>query len=591
MANTFKRALRWMGIPVHLLPEPLFIKLNKLISFSAIKQLNLSMVQAERDWDGVPSEPDSNTSKTSADYYRNQIFELYTNPVGDFEHPEKALGGDIRDSIGPFTERNALIAEGAAAANGTGFRDEPIEINIGGQFVKKAGKNEILTFSIPKEKTIAYSDGRTYKVAFFGARADSPYWIKLSQEIQEICEESKRRWLELVQDETERSNIVLRIDIINEQYQGLIKIFKGPASQLDNSHRSNLVGGKGVIKHHNVIDTRRGEIMGRKLTNEQVYYTHTYKVVLPKIPKTVKTGELLRDEDGKVIGEIIDFVLDEKGSIVYEYLKDYVPADWKRVEETDYGLDRNGWALEVGWEGTIFRNRELRRGEVLIDLFEGREPRLVPQNAHKFIVDLDLLDVAVWIYVNWDAYRDDLRDGRYHENAITAMECIMAELNIPDIQHPQTLNDIRESRHARIRMNLNKLPVMEGRPANDPNHVDMTITPTNISPAFDLNSFRINPTTGRTIHMGRKYYYELQENTVHSMQPTMTTRGAALYLLHRVIEESKYWGREGDPGPGVLQALQAIGAQTEGFDIGPNLGPGFKRWGKTLTRNPFRPVY
>jgi len=115
----------------------------------------------------------------------------------------------------------------------------------------------------------------------------------------------------------------------------------------------------------------------------------------------------------------------------------------------------------------------------------------------------------------------------------------------------------------------------------------MKVTTTHILPAFDLRA------KGKTRHIGKKYYYELQEHIFRgqSLEPTIGTRGAAMYILHRVIEESKYWGGTGDPEKaGVVELLQAIGEITDGFDIGPNMGPEFEGWGKDLTNNPFRPL-
>ena len=195
----------------------------------------------------------------------------------------------------------------------------------------------------------------------------------------------------------------------------------------------------------------------------------------------------------------------------------------------------HGWPLEVGDNTTPFNGGIHALGEVLINKYEGRAVRVVPEH---FTEDWDLLDVAVWIYVSYDAYRDDLRDGRYHENAISVMKRIMTELRVPG--HPQTIRNIEDGTHARIRMNLNKLPpalaASSLRPADDPASVEMPIEPTHLNPAFDLRA------SGKTLHRGRKYYYDLQENSEQSTQQTISTRGAALYILHRVIEETKYWG-------------------------------------------------
>lgn len=584
----FKRFLRMFGFPVHLPPIPVEKRLDKELNFVNIAQLNEAMTKAEREWDGLPSEDTEErkgpTSIASANYIRERIVELYSK-----------LGTKITESIGPFTDKTALTDEGTAAALGTAarYRDpqtgeeyygvpKELRININGATI-------VPKFHIPDEKEIIYPDGRSYKVAFFGARKDNPYWVQLNKDIDEICRQALEAALSREGDSQKRNNIIENVELLKTKYKTLIDTFKGEAIKFDNMHRSNLIGEAGVIQHYNVIETWRTKIMRRRLTDQQVYYTHTYKIIKPKVPRTTETEIETLDEKGDVIldefgnpkkTKVPIFERDSDGKIVYDELKD-VPTFYKRGEERGLGLDKNGWPLEVGWEGTLFNGRELRKGEVLIDLFERREPRIVPE---KFIVDCDLLDVAVWIYVAWDAYRDDLRDGRYHVKAITAMDRIMTELNTPYMRHPQSTRSIKRGKQAEIKMYLNKIAGMPGRPSTDPAYVDMTLKPSHVSPAFDLRA------KGRTIHMGRKYYYDVQgPGITKSTEPTISTRGAALYILHRVIEESKYWGD--DPTkPGVLQALERIGAATSGFDIGPNLGPGFKRWGLPLTRNPFKPV-
>ncbi len=103
----------------------------------------------------------------------------------------------------------------------------------------------------------------------------------------------------------------------------------------------------------------------------------------------------------------------------------------------------------------------------------------------------------------------------------------------------------------------------------------------------------------KPIHRGRKLYYDLQENIAlphnQSEEPTISTRGAALFILHRVIEETKYFRDTNEPSlSGVIQVLEEIGRRTEGYDIGPNIGYDeatgtLKIWGHPLTINPFKP--
>ena len=180
-----------------------------------------------------------------------------------------------------------------------------------------------------------------------------------------------------------------------------------------------------------------------------------------------------------------------------------------------------------------------------------------------------------------------MKDARYHEKAITIMDRIMTELKIPDIKHLQTIKNIKEGEQTKITLDLNNVP-------SRPQSVEMSLYSTHLNPALDHPERfkKVGIDYGKTKHWGKKYYYDIPDMMFReqSPYPTITTRGAALYILHRVIEKAKYWDGKGDPSKaGVVDLMQAIGEITDGFDIGPNIGPGFSRWGTQLTRNPFKP--
>ena len=1020
ITNLFKRIGRSIripgmstGFPLHYAPTPGFDirelptykELDKEINFKVIAELNGAMVRAEKNWDGIPSKDTDNAkskeTQESAGFIRDQIIKLYSEPRN------RETGTDINSCIGPFTNRDALFAEGDGASGGTGIRRRGETIEI-----RKHGESIISNFSVPQEIEIAYDEDRRYKIAFFGSRPET-YWELINNEIDEICRKVLQKSMEVETDENKKQNINSNIGIANSKIKSLISAIREYEKQFEDGHRSKLIGGSGVLQHWNVAQNLRDQMLKLKLNDEQVVYTHTYKIIKPyyledametlvkeiqddgkiiteqvtvkrpvyfnpdKNPykdelgeinkklresgaedgkeneyiekvkewyigqltqigtnlnqannnvktlmskaikedfgrillrdlykgldtkytkkeeeignflreikkkiielltilthpqlkyfpglsyselkeeqyfKIVQTGQFIKDlndlltalttidketfeyyvtkeknDFGEWVNNILgdrdlaraifeagtnrdsivravkarlsaisgaqyrqklneffifideklkelnikvdsntkndfdrlkrtlmqlpiiidDKTMNEKRALLMQLsyrlynpkpgesgiLKNYIgtmrnelrnfmkelfnklnelaesreqdleiknnelfnliidrilgingvksneelkskkeqlgleedkitdeeikklkilmkseqnnfnrainsreiiqamklrrlillkkeeilgilkwleeqllrratlsehiknlkadhPNFKKEDNETDWGFDENGWLLEVG-DGTTTYNlgsgrRVFKEGEVLIDIFEGRTPRVVQK---EFIEDCDLLDLAIWIYVNYDAYRDDLRDGRYHEKSITVMEHIMTDLNIPDIKHPQSKKDIKDSTHAKITMNLNNPP---GRPSS----IKMPIEPSAFNPAFDLSVYKTTPTTGKTRHVGRKYYYDTQDNlgiTVkQSQEPTITTRGAAMYILHRVIDEVKYWGESSDSNrAGVIQLLKAIGEITDGFDIGPNLGPGFARWGLPLTRNPFEPV-
>lgn len=552
--DTFKRFLRnVLKLPVHSTPTPgidisetfVYKNIEKLIDYRVVKQLNEEMIKTERTWDGSPGEHLENV-----DLIRKEILEIYTKN-----------GDEVSDSLGPFTDNMSLIDEGTWAEKGTGTEEETITINKGGKQI--TGK-----FSIPAKKPLIYMDGRggknsdgtdnfiAYQVAFFGSE-NQRYWENLKREIEKICSDVEKNEMSTHNDPEIRKNIHQNVDSIRRITIGMINAIRAFTHELENKHRASLTGAGGVKKHYNVLDNLKSKLFKLKLTDEQVHYTHTYKIIRPV------------------------FYDRKKGKI--RKLKEEV-SGFKLPEEVDHGLDEHGWPLEVGDGETSFEGNRLKKGEVLLDIYKNRpNVRVVPND---FITECDLLDMAVWIYVHYDSYRDDLRDARYHKNAITVIERIMADLDVK--MDSENIKRIKNNEHARPKIKLNKLPgVNPGRPATDPDSVEMTIKTSNLLPAFDSRAKFF------TKHRGRMYYYETQadqQDRYQSDEPTITTRGAAMYILHRVIEETKYWGGTGDPAKaGVLEILQKIGEQTNGFDIGPNMGEGETGWGKQLTKNPFKP--
>lgn len=267
--------------------------------------------------------------------------------------------------------------------------------------------------------------------------------------------------------------------------------------------------------------------------------------------------------------------------------------DW----EQGIGLDENGWPLEVGDGKTLFDGSVLGEGVVLADMYMPRVPH--PKSPRKRNVDrvrniprdfigmCDPLDTATWMYVSYDAYRDDMRDGRYHPNAITVMDRILSESDYYYFKHVRPVTEQeRQSGYwrgqnieqAKVRIKLNKLAGVDLGPSNLPDEIEMPMRPDHLNPALDVRARRVDK------HIGRVFYYDVQGNTEKSINSTITTRGGAMYIFYRAIEESKYFG-DLEGYEGALQLLRAIADKTEGFDIGPNLD----RWARPLTKNIFRP--
>lgn len=561
-----------LGFPTHDVNETgirnmrVFIDLkDELRNFVPIKTMNERMVEIEAQWDGIVGDDDS-TSKSAAGL-RDKIIEKFSAGAEQDE-------SSFTSSIGPFTDIDALKTEANWASNGTEREEKTFTI-------RKFNQDLPFKFKIPNEQKITFNDGwREYELAFFGY-ARNEYWDELKKTIEHIGEEIIRRHRSqggLTPDQIRNAEV--NIAKINETVIAFIDSVALWSHEFELRHYNNLGASKGIIKHYEEIENLKTQLKNKRLTFDQVYYQHTYRIV-----KSV----IYENNDPKKP----------------KHLKD-VQGWYKRDDEEGDGLDKNGWPLEVGDGDRLFRGQPLEEGIVLLDLYNENDKeyqklqkapkiRKVPK---EFITDCSLLDMAVWIYVSFDAYRDDLRDGRYHPKAITVMERILQDIT-PKQMHFDIPKKLLTGQHIKTKMGLN-VKKLHGtgpklRPDTDPNEVDQIIEATSFNPCYDVGAFELQNSLGGkpmawSKHMGRKLYYDVQDNTEPSDEPTITTRGAAMYILHRLIERAKYWEGKGDEKyAGIMELIDFIGKEIGGWDIGPNLGPNFSRWGKPLTKNPFKP--
>lgn len=556
-----KRGFRKVGLPVRFGPEKrisdtgIWRRLSAGGFFAMVADLNKELIWAEQKWDGVPG---TDMEPESAAYIRKQVIDLYS-------FLDRDSLKNISMAIGPFTNKYALDKEIRAVDDRVQFTEEDMLINLS----TSGGPNELpVNFTLPAKQTIAHSRVRQYQVAYFGA-GTTAYWDKLEQDIDNICGQALNA---IPANGEQRRHLENNISLIRDRITKLKGELQKKMTEFEKEQRSAIQGQTGVQGRWGTAESLRAKlIQSIRLDSTRVFYQHTYKVIKP---------------------------LDEHGNLLnaeFQSTTQNIGGNFKRPEEVAPGLDENGWPLEVGDGKTEFNGSVLGEGEVLIDIYEGRTPRVIP---HEFIEDCDLLEMAVWLYVAYDAYRDDLRDGRHHPDAIGIMEVIDGQLSLNPAKRMRIWNRLTHGIHTKKRMYLNKLPGSNLRPALDPAYKDWELGATQLNPAFDWRA------KGKAIHLGRKYYYNIQDNVETSKEPnkpsepTMTTRGAALYILHRVIEETKYWGANVSPDrAGVIEILEAIGDATLGYDIGPNIeytrdpekGAVLHSWGHELTRNPFKP--
>lgn len=556
--DTFETDIRTMRV---------FVDLRNELDFGAIKNHNRRMPEIEEAWDGIDGNDKS--KKESAGGIRDEIIDLYTKD------------GDAKSSIGPFTDEGALREEIDWVTKGTGYYDERNDPDYRTHEWKnsftfeKFGQRIKCKFTVPAEKEVIYNDGRRYTLAFFGYN-NPDYWTTLESDVRKIMKQVKDvYYANTTPGSGSRRNFDQNIDriessivtMINSSNKWITEEFE------EGKHFKNISGSGGVENLYKQVVKFKGELFKKRLTFDQMYYVHTYHVIKPEI---YKNGRLYRLRD--------------------------VTGWYKRSDEVDHGLDKNGWPLEVGDGSTVFENGPLQKGIVLLDLYNKNDTeylslqgipkiRTVPAD---FISEWSLIDVAVWIYVSYDAYRDDLRDSRHHDEAISVMELILADIKVKDMEFEippdlETQPITKKNKHVTTKMELNKkVDWGKLRYSDDPDNVEVTLKPSQLNPAFDVRAFQMFPKSGVSKHLGRKLYYDVQDNVEKSKEPTISTRGAALYILHRIIERAKYWDGKGEQ-TGVIQLIEELSKEIGGWDIGPNLGPNFSRWGKPLTKNPFRP--
>ena len=301
------------------------------------------------------------------------------------------------------------------------------------------------------------------------------------------------------------------------------------------------------------------------------------------------------------------------------YFKDEY-STFKRPDEVEAGKDENGYPLEVyedtngqwkilmdrwwseiasnEWqkklttedqfifEGITYKGKGNKGGR---DIWQakvvngiGAVPpyniRAVPNSA--FVKDLDILEMATYIYNEFDSYRDDLRDGRYHLWSKTTTDYVMAAEGISTKDYrtfgtlpysrgltsfvpkapiplsyypmsdyvsasPNTFlsvpNDERlVTRDFHMKCNVT-LPNDDQTPGLPDNILAGERKPTALNPAFDRRAMTSKSDVGQDrffIHWGRMYYYEdtiginkWSENPF----PQVSTRGIAKWMIYRIL--------------------------------------------------------
>ena len=267
----------------------------------------------------------------------------------------------------------------------------------------------------------------------------------------------------------------------------------------------------------------------------------------------------VKDEDKTVITRLKEEI--DKQERLKGILRKHVPPLSDPIEK-GLGLDENGRELEVAEDGRI-----------LLDVFSQRPVRVLPHEYHNDLVtDLDPLEVANYIHNEWDSYRDDLRDGRYHPDSLTVLDYTMAITK--GVKGQKEWKHKRESTQRLLADRMYQMRFSDGK-----EDAVRAREATNLNPAFDKRALAAAFDYGtKWEHLGRKHYYDIAADIPGDARedmkdPIITTRGLSLYIINRVMSEMKFYDD-------IHEALLEIGREA-GYDYGP------RRFGKAFCADPF----
>jgi cell division septum initiation protein DivIVA len=366
----------------------------------------------------------------------------------------------------------------------------------------------------PQEKTISASSHISYKAAYFGNKNN--YWGELEQALEaHIRNSNANRNGELLNHAVKKmKDLLTKAKIESDRFNKSVKEFLGEIG--DGGMKEILTG---------IEDGKKKLLKNYRLESGEIEYAHTYRVM-----RTLSKAERRQLLSGGYGG-------------------------WSGNVDDEIELDENGWPLEVN-----------NSGEVLIDKFlgNGKNRRIPDQKS--WAVDCDAIDIANWLYSEYDAYISDLRDGRYHEKSVSVFDWIMTDLNVSYLSHKNSRGALMGGRQAVV-----TVPKHVGSSTSEP------MKPTHLNPACDLRAKGKIP-----IHKGRIYYYDSQDYCVQSDEPMISSRGAALYIIHMCIQHIKYIDNR-PFSKGVLDTLEHISKSTHGLDMGKTI----ETFAKDTFNNPF----
>ncbi len=355
-----------------------------------------------------------------------------------------------------------------------------------------------------------------------------------------------------------------------------------------------------------------GDVGSNRPWTQFIRFLHTYKIIKPFKVEKIKNTVTGRDEVN--IKKFNDKLL--------KYEKDF-----KKDDEVEAGTDENGMPLEVfefpphsndyyvlldlwwaelaenEWHENTIKKKpggKEKWAEKVTNGIRKRSKYAVPYNSisevklekeawvrkvpdPKFVGDVDPLDKICFISNEWDSFRDDFRDGRFHPNSKSSMDYLIAELDgitpynpikfrikTTDIEtrirfkpiyyteaggaskdlcgniDPKgglgeiSTDNIPEDERLVTRRYEMKINAENAKPDKDGKVKEETLKlvrkPRHLNPAFDRSAIGHD-----FIHWGRMLYYETPdgiEKWSENPFPHVATRGFGKYLINLVLNNT-----------------------------------------------------
>ncbi|MDA1196820.1 MAG: hypothetical protein O2779_02560 [Nanoarchaeota archaeon] len=261
---------------------------------------------------------------------------------------------------------------------------------------------------------------------------------------------------------------------------------------------------------------------------------HTYKVIQP----------VLFDVDGTILDDVARHgFIAHKGKIT--------PDGEKIVDELRPGLDHLGKPLEV-----------TERGYVYVDTKRFPDDQSKWRSVDKsFIRELPLHEIAAYLANEWDSYRDDLRDGRWHSKSLTVIEYIQSV--VPALGNEwktKLVNEIPSDQFRRPKTQDYKMRIRDGTTEK---WIHGVRAPSQTNPSFDLRAFTPKFLKGISwSHAGRLFYYDDVGGLRGNKEPHISSRGLSMFIIDRICSEGKSLAE-------IRKELQIIAKEVGGFDYGP----------------------